>query len=100
MMGRSSSSKGNVRVICGMAPPENELVVEQLIARVKCVNRVYVSGPHGIPAARTVCQKSAARNATTIMQRIRPRLSITEAVSSWEVSRSGSLVRNYSVARQ
>ena len=29
-----------------------------------------------------------------------PRVSRTEAVSSWEVSRSGSLMRNYSVARQ
>jgi hypothetical protein len=54
----------------------------------------------GLPAAMTVCQKSAARKATTIMRRIRPRVSRTQAVSSWEVSRSGSLMRNYSVARQ
>ena len=56
-----------------------------------------------VTAARqrwTVCQKSAARKATTIMRRIRPRVSRTEAVSSREVSRSGSLMRNYSVARQ
>jgi hypothetical protein len=58
------------------------------------------SGHHGAPAPMTVCQKSAARKATTIMRRIRPRVSRTEAVSGREVSRSGSLMPNYSVARQ
>jgi hypothetical protein len=45
---------------------------EQLIACAQCVNRTYISGRHGRPAAMTVCQKSAARKATTIMRRIRP----------------------------
>ena len=70
------------------------------LTALRCVNRIYISGRHGVPAAMTVCQKSAARKATTIMRRIRPRVSRTEAVSSREVSRSGSLMRNYSVARQ
>ena len=57
-----------------------------------------LSAGHGSPAAMTVCQKSAARETTT-MRRIRPRVSRSKALS-WEVSRSGSLMRNYSVARQ
>jgi Protein of unknown function (DUF938) len=58
-----------------------------------------LSARHGSAAATTVCQKSAPRNATTIMRRIRPCLSRAEAVSSREVSRLGSLMRNSSVAR-
>ena len=58
-----------------------------------------LSACHGSPAAMIVCQKSAARNATTIIRMIRPRVSRSK-VLSWEVSRSGSLMRNYSVARQ
>ena len=46
------------------------------------------------PTAMTVCQKSTVRKPTTTMRRIRLRVSRTETVSSWEVSRSGSLMRN------
>jgi len=72
---------------------------ENWLTALKCVNRIYISGRHGVPAAMTVCQKSAARKATTIMRRIRPRVSAPK-VLSWEVGRWGSLMRNYSVARQ
>ena len=58
--------------ICRMA---THSAWEQLIACAQCVNRTYISGRHGRPAAMTVCQKSAARKATTIMRRIRPRVS-------------------------
>jgi hypothetical protein len=54
---------------------------------------------HSIPAARIACQKNIPNNATTTMRRIRPRVPARK-VLSWEVSRPGSLMRNYSVARQ
>ena len=55
---------------------------------------------HGIPAPTTMCQKSTAIKATTIMRRIRPRVSRPKVWSSCEVSRPGSLMQNYSVTRQ
>jgi hypothetical protein len=65
----------------------------------KCVNQIYISRRHGVPAPTTMCQMSAAIKATTIMRRIRSRVSRPKVSSSWEVSRSGSLWRNYSVAQ-
>jgi hypothetical protein len=65
----------------------------------KCVNRICISGRHGLPAAMIACQQSAPTNATTTIRRIRPRVSRPGALSSWEVSQSGSLMRNYSDAR-
>jgi hypothetical protein len=100
MMAAAASSKGKVRMICRMASPENELVVAAIeCPRSKCVNRTYISGRYGLPAAMTACQKSTARNTTTTMRRIRPRVSAPKLLS-WVVSRPGSLMRNYSVARQ
>jgi hypothetical protein len=73
---------------------------EQLIARCKCVNRIYISGRYSLSAAMIACQKSIPRHATTRMRRIRPLASRAKVLSSCELSRSGSLMRNYSVARQ
>jgi hypothetical protein len=73
---------------------------EQLIARFKCVNRIFMSGRYSLSAAMIACQKSIPRHATTRMRRIRPRASRPKVLSSCELSRSGSLMRNYSVARQ
>ena len=41
-----------------------------------------LSACHGSPAAMIVCQKSAARNATTIIRMIRPRVSRSKVLSS------------------
>ena len=85
---------------------EGELIAQSIFAAcadmrsLQLVLRSTHSGYHGSAAATTVCQKSAARKATTIMRRIRPRLSRAEAVSSREISRSGPLMRNSSVTRQ
>ena len=48
-------------------------------------------GRYGVPAPMTVCQKSAPRKATTIIRRIRPRVSRSNVLV---ISRSGSLMRN------
>ena len=81
--------------ICRIAPHW-----ERLMATLKCVDRIGHFGRHGVPATITVCQKSRPKNATTQIRRIRPRVSGPKILSSWEVSPLGSLMRNYSVARQ
>jgi hypothetical protein len=78
--------------ICRMTAHEAQ---EQLIAPLKCV----IDG-HRLPAAMMACQKSIPRHATTIIRRIRARVWGSKILSFWEVSRSGSFMRNYSVARQ
>jgi hypothetical protein len=78
-----------------MTSPENRLASwEQLIAQAQ---NASIDG-HNILAAMVACQKSIPKNATTKIRRIR--LRVSRAVSPWEVSPLGSLMRNYSVARQ
>jgi hypothetical protein len=80
------------------ASPENELVVEQLIARVKVRQsnlHFWMSRPPGsddrVPEERS--KKSNHNNANAKAPRVATK-------SRVEVSRSGSLMRNYPVARQ
>ena len=59
----------------------------------RCTQRT--SGCQSLPAATTMCQRTAVRKPTAIMRRIRPPVSRPKVLSSWEVSRSGSLMRKY-----
>ena len=82
---------------CRMTPHSAS---KQLIDRAQMRQSNLVSGRYSLPAAKIACQKTIPRKATTIIRRIRARVSRPRACLSWEVSRSGSLMRNYSVARQ
>jgi hypothetical protein len=69
------------------------------MAALKYVDRIGYSERCGVPAAITVCQKSRPKNATTKIRRIRSPVLGPKILWS-EVSRSGSLMRNRSFARQ
>ena len=100
MIGRGGFVEGKGPSDLPQRSPEDELVIRAIDCPRRCVNRTYISGRHGLPAAMIACQKSTARNTTTQIRRTTSRVSRPRVLSAREVSRSGSLMRNSFAARQ
>ena len=104
---RNQSERGvppNVMVRCASERPLSKSASAQHSSfdagAIDCPRSDASIDRHRLPAAMMACQKSIPSTATTIIRRIRARVSRPKVLSSWEVSRSGSLIRKYSVGRQ